>query len=95
MIFRGSRYEALARTPLVVSSADGRQHAALGIRLIPPTPASYQHTVAANDRLDLLAYRYHGDPQRFWAIADANTEMDPENLLEVGRSIFIPPHTGA
>ena len=94
MIFRGSRYEALARTPLVVESDDGRQHAALAIRFIPHTPATYRHTIAAGERLDLLAHRYYGDPERFWAIADANGEIDPEDLLEVGRRILVPPHLG-
>jgi hypothetical protein len=59
MIFRGSRYEALAGAPIVVRSADGRQHAALAIRFIPPTPASYRHTVVAGDRLDLPAETLH------------------------------------
>ena len=91
MIFTGSRYEALARSPRLVRSADGRQHAALDIRFIPPTPAAYRHLVAGDDRLDLLAHRFYGDPERFWRIADANDAMDPEDLLEVGSELLIPP----
>ena len=91
MIFAGSRYERLARAPLLVRTADGRQHAALAIRFLPPTAASYSHLVGGEDRLDLLAHRFYGDPERFWRIADANPTMDPEDLLEVGSRILIPP----
>ena len=95
MIFAGSRYERLARAPLLVRTADGRQHAALGIRFVPPTPAGYRHLVGGDDRLDLLAHRFYGDPERFWRIADGNVEMDPEDLLEVGSRLLIPPDVSA
>jgi hypothetical protein len=91
MIFKGSRYEKLAQQAITVTTSDGRQHAALPIRFPPPTPAAYRHTVSGGDRLDLLAYHFYGDPQRFWLIADANTAMDPEDLLSEGTQIFIPP----
>ncbi len=49
-----------------------------------------QHLVQAGDRLDLLAWRYFGDPLQYWRIADANPTLDPDELLEVGRTISIP-----
>jgi nucleoid-associated protein YgaU len=94
VVLKGSRYESLARTPVIVTDAEGRLHAALRTRFIAGTLASYCHTVSANERLDLLAFHFYGDPTRFWLIADANPFMDPEDLLEPGLQIFVPPDRG-
>lgn len=89
MIFQGSRYRNTGSYRVV--DANGRQVSALKIRLIPPTPAGFRHTFNASERLDILAYKYYRDPEKSWLIADANTEMDPEDLLEPGRQLLIPP----
>jgi len=89
MIFKGSRYERVGVYP--VTTADGRTVTALKIRLIPATPAGFFHTFTADQRLDLLAFTFYGNPEKFWLIADANPEMDPEDLLEPGRQLRIPP----
>jgi len=89
MIFKGSRYEKVPTYE--VTTADGRQIRALTSRPIPNPPAGFFHTVGAEDRLDLLAYRYYGNAQKFWVIADANDELDPEALLVPGRQLRIPP----
>lgn len=48
------------------------------------------HTVVEGDRIDLLASRYLGDPERYWQIADANGAMDPGELTaEPGRRLRI------
>ena len=94
MIFKGSRYEQLARTTYSVTTPDGRQHAALRIRFTPPAPATFRHTITAGDRLDLLAFHFYGDPQKSWLIADANSQVDPEDLLEPGFEVLIPPQRG-
>jgi hypothetical protein len=36
--------------------------------------------VAAGDRLDLIAFRFLGDPGQWWQIADANPAADPCEL---------------
>ena len=59
-------------------------------RAIPQPPPSVVHTVAASDRLDLLAHRYLGDPFQFWRIADANPALTPEDVLDPGAQIAIP-----
>lgn len=87
MIFKGSRYEKLASR--ASPARDGQM--VLPLRIIPPTPASVRHVVRQQDRLDLLAYEYYRDPQKFWLIADANDIVDPEELLVPGRTILIPP----
>jgi hypothetical protein len=89
MIFKGSRYEKVG--VYQVTEANGQMVNALLIRFIPPTPAGYLHTFTAGERLDLLAYTFYRNPEKFWLIADANTEMDPDDLLEPGRQLLIPP----
>ena len=89
MIFQGSRYQNTGSYQ--VTDSTGRQVTAVKIRFIPPTPAGYRHTFTADERLDLVAYKFYRNPEKFWLIADANTEMDPEDLLEPGRQLLIPP----
>jgi nucleoid-associated protein YgaU len=89
MIFKGSRYETVG--VYQVRGVNGQPVSALKIRFIPPTPAGFFHTFSADERLDLLASHFYRNPEKFWLIADANTEMDPEDLLEPGRQLRIPP----
>lgn len=89
MIFKGSRYANVGT--MQATDANGRTVTALKIRFIPPTPAGFIHTFKADERLDLLAYSFYRQPDKFWLIADANTAMDPDDLLEPGRQILVPP----
>lgn len=89
MIFKGSRYERVGAYTVV--TADGRAVTALKIRFIPDTPAGFFHTFTSDERLDLLAFTFYRNPEKFWLIADANPEMDPDDLLEPGRQLRIPP----
>jgi hypothetical protein len=89
MIFKGSRYQNAGSYQ--VTGADGRQQNALKIRFIPPTRAGFLHTFTADERLDIVAYKFYRNPEKSWLIADANGEMDPEDLLEPGRQLLIPP----
>ena len=89
MLFKGSRYEKVS--VYQVMDENGRTVSVLSIRFIPPTPAGYLHTFTADQRLDLLAYNFYRNPEKFWLIGDANTEMDPDDLLEPGRQLRIPP----
>ncbi len=64
-------------------------------RFVPP-PENFallqEYTVVEGDRdrLDNIAAKYVGDPERFWQIADANAAMAPEELTEiVGRILRI------
>jgi len=89
MIFKGSRYE---KVPVYqITDPSGQIISVLGIRFIPPTPAGFLHTFRADERLDMLAYNFYRNPEKFWLIADANTEMDPDDLLEPGRLLRTPP----
>lgn len=71
--------------------ADGQEVPYVRRRFVPP-PESFatagEHRVSVGDRLDNLAYRHIGDPQRYWQICDANGVIRPEELTEtVGRRI--------
>lgn len=89
MIIKSSRYANVEA--YTVLDAQGRAHRALKMRLVPPTPAVFRHTVQEGERLDLLAFKYYGKADRFWRIGDANNTMQPEALLQPGRKILIPP----
>jgi nucleoid-associated protein YgaU len=89
MIFKGSRYENVP--VLTITTPDGRTESYFAIRFVPDTPAGYLHTFRAGERLDLVSFKYYRNPEKFWRIADANGEVDPEELLEPGRRVRIPP----
>ncbi len=64
-------------------------------RAVPMTPPTLlaRHRVEPGDRLDLLAAHYIGDPDAAWRIADANTALDPDELVgpdAVDRSLLVP-----
>jgi nucleoid-associated protein YgaU len=88
----GSRYGALETAEHL--TADGRRVRYVRRRFLPQG-ASLRSlgdaVVVAGDRLDLLAARTLGDPERYWRICDANDAMHPVDLLaEPGRVLRIP-----
>jgi hypothetical protein len=86
-----SRYYAVQRA--TIDLPDGRQAVYVRRRFIPQ-PQEFalllEHTVTENERLDHIANRHLGDPERFWQICDANVVLRPEALIEtVGRRIRV------
>jgi len=86
-----SRYSGIDTATL--TGADGKKLVYLRRRFIPP-PERFallqEYTVVEGDRLDNLAAKYVGDPERFWQICDANAAMRPEELTEItGRILRI------
>jgi hypothetical protein len=82
MFIRGSRYRNLPESsPL---DAAGQRLLGKNLREIPPPLAGpFRHTVLDGDRLDLLSFKYYGDPVKWWQIADANPEEAfPTDLLD-------------
>ena len=44
-----------------------------------------------HDRLDVLAQQNYGDGTKFWHIADANTELEANDLVaEPGATVNLP-----
>lgn len=47
--------------------------------------------IKGNDRLDIMALRQYKNATMFWHIADANTELQANNLVKgTGRIIVVP-----
>ncbi len=89
MFARGSRYEQVPDG--VYQDPNGQQIPYKLMRVLPGDFVPMQiHTVADGDRLDLIAYRYYGDPLQFWRVCDANHALRPDDLLVIGRRLVIP-----
>ena len=70
---------------------DGRQRPYMLLRTFPPPAADAAAArVVERDRLDLVAYRYFGDPEQFWRICDANSDAAPGRRSRRGRRLGIP-----
>jgi hypothetical protein len=81
MFSKGSRYRNLAESSAL--TAEGERLRGKDLRLIPRRAGRFQHIVREGDRLDLLAFKYYGDPSKWWQIADANSEFGfPTDLLD-------------
>jgi nucleoid-associated protein YgaU len=89
MFFKGSRYEKVPTRWL--TDPTGRVIAYKTTRFIPWTPAIEGHLVTADERLDHIAWHHYRDPERYWRICDANYSVWPDDLLEPGRVVRIPP----
>lgn len=91
MLSKGSRYEKVENYKF--RRRDGSEVLIKKKRRIPEPRGKLIHIVLEGDRTDLLAYRYYEDPLKFWKLADGNSEMNPEDLLErPGEKIIIPPN---
>lgn len=62
----------------------GRKVAAIQLRRLPYT-VGVPTVVSGKDRLDLMAQRKYNDGTRFWHIADANSELEANKLVEERR----------
>jgi hypothetical protein len=91
MFDSGSRYANLEI--LTHKGPDGREINYVARRFVPPsTPGTVirEHTVTEGERLDHIAARYLGDPELFWQIADVNSAVRAEELMEeTGRHLIV------
>jgi hypothetical protein len=93
MFFRKSRYADTGDHHIIDDK--GKKIRYKKIRFIPKTRAQMVHIIGQKERLDLLAFRYYKDPERFWRICDANLVMWPQDLVsETGKRILVPPSEG-
>jgi hypothetical protein len=88
MFLENSRYH---KQPAVeVKTNEGRTVQALKLRKLSPQ-AGRPHAAQQHDRLDVLAQQNYGDGSKFWHIADANTELEANDLVaEPGATINLP-----
>ena len=81
MFGKGSRYRRVLESSPV--NARGERQRGKELRVIPRAEGRFVHTVREGERLDLLAFKYYGDPTRWWQISDANPEEPyPPDLLD-------------
>lgn len=83
-MFEGnSRY---VKCPVVeVETAKGKKVNAVKLRRLPYVPGNLTE-VKGTDRLDIMAHRRYKDGTKFWHLADANTELEANDLVEHERS---------
>ncbi len=79
MFLESSRY--LNVKTVEAETNGGRKVRAVMLRRLPYV-AGTPIVVKGNDRLDVMAQRKYSDPTRFWHIADANTELEANNLVK-------------
>ena len=78
MFLQSSRYFNLKTVD--VETEDGRTVAAVTLRRLPYV-AGTPTVIKGNDRLDVIAQRKYSDATKFWYVADANTELEANNLV--------------
>lgn len=88
MFLESSRYYRVETVDAVTK--DGRTVKAVKIRRLAKVNGQ-PAVVKGNDRLDIMAQRQYSNPTKFWHIADANTELQANDLVkDAGRVIEIP-----
>lgn len=88
MFSESSRYAGLPRASTTTS--DGREADIVRVRRLGDPPSD-PHQIMQNQRLDIISQQRYADPTRFWRIADANTELEADDLIaEPGRFINVP-----
>jgi len=88
MFLKNSRYNS---TPTITTrDANGREVQALTLRKLPITSGE-QTQIHDHDQLDVMSQRRYRDGTRFWHIADANSDLEANNLVATsGRYINVP-----
>jgi NAD(P)-dependent dehydrogenase (short-subunit alcohol dehydrogenase family) len=88
MFDKTSRYYGLAT--VTATARDGREVVAVVRRRLPDTPGQ-PYAVVSGDQLDVIAERRFRGGTRFWHVADANSELEANELVAaVGRVIAVP-----
>ena len=91
MFAKSSRYAGIKHVEAFGSN--GRKVRAVFLRRILLIEGELTYS-KGNDRLDTISADKYGDPTLFWHIADANTELEANNLItKTGkiRPFVVPP----
>lgn len=79
MFGSNSRYANLPQAE--VETARGKRVSVVKLRRLPFVTGNLTE-VKGTDRLDIMAQRKSNDGTKFWRIADANTELEANDLVE-------------
>jgi hypothetical protein len=67
---------------VTAKTENGKEVLAVMLRRLPFVTAT-PTIVKGNDRLDVIAQRKYSDPTKFWHVADANTELEANDLIKM------------
>jgi nucleoid-associated protein YgaU len=88
MFLKNSRYYQLETS--TTRDHSGREVSVLKLRRLPATSGT-SYRVQGSDQLDVLSEQKYKDATRYWHIADANSELQANDLTaEPGRLIKVP-----
>ena len=88
MFLKYSRYFDLPT--VTATDALGRDVQAVKLRRLPVTQGE-DTEVHDHDQLDVMSHRRYKDGTRYWHIADANSELEANELVRTtGRHINVP-----
>ncbi len=89
MFLPSSRY--VNQRTVRAKARNDREVDAVTLRRLADPPAVLLHEVRGHDKLDMMSDRQYGNGTMFWHIADANTELQANELVRVpGRVILVP-----
>lgn len=88
MFLKNSRYYGLETVAAV--DRHGRSVTAIKRRTLATTSGN-AYSVQGPDQLDVIAQRKYSDATKFWHIADANTELEANELTRVGGRVINVP----
>ena len=88
MFLKNSRY---FNTPTSIArDVNDREVKVLTLRTLPATRGESTQ-IHDHDQLDVMSHRRYADGTKFWYIADANSDLEANNLVAVsGRHINVP-----
>lgn len=90
MFLKNSRYNGVPT--VTAQDGQGRAVQAVTLRRLPDT-AGEPLQIRDHDQLDIMSERRYRDATRFWHIADANSELEANELVrESGRVVNVPPN---
>jgi hypothetical protein len=88
MFLKNSRYYGVPTT--AAEDRHGRTVQAVKRRPLP-APTGKAYAVQGPDKLDVIAEQKYKDPTRYWHVADANSELEANELVRTpGRVIQVP-----
>lgn len=94
-IFYGSRYRLL--TPIQITDSDGEVNSVFPLRetTIEPPVGSKRYATQSGDTFESLAFRFYGDANKWYVLADANPHVFWPLDLVSGMEIIVPPRSYA
>ena len=88
MFLKNSRY--YGQSTVSTTDSKGREVQAVTLRRLPDTSGDQVLTTQDN-RLDRMSKTQYKDPTQFWHIADANSELEANALVEEANRVISVP----